>query len=143
MSQPTPPTERHRLVAQWRASSQSKSAFARSAGIPSSTFWAWTQRDHPAAGTADQRGSSPAPSGGLAQPADALAGGFIELTPSVAEDSPTSLTQPALTAFTAAPTARPVALGLRLDGCRSVELAFDALPAPAWFGAMLRELSAC
>ena len=45
MSAHTPISERRRLVAQWRHSSHalSMSAFARSVGVPQSTFARWTR----------------------------------------------------------------------------------------------------
>jgi transposase-like protein len=37
------PAERARLVAQWRASSQSQAAFARRYGLHPRTFWGWVR----------------------------------------------------------------------------------------------------
>ncbi|MCP4238961.1 MAG: hypothetical protein GY772_00170 [bacterium] len=65
MAKHTPPAEQQRLVARWRQSDQSQSAFARSMGVHPNTFATWIRR-HPAEPTA----LVPSP------------GAFIDVTPS-------------------------------------------------------------
>ncbi len=47
MPQHTPVAEQQRLVARWRRSQQSMSAFARSVGVAPSTFSRWIHRTTP------------------------------------------------------------------------------------------------
>lgn len=44
MTSPIPVSEQRRLVARWRRSDMSVTGFARSVGIPQSTFWNWTRK---------------------------------------------------------------------------------------------------
>ena len=44
MSKHTPVAQQRRLVAAWRRSAHSKSAFARSHGVATNTFWRCTQK---------------------------------------------------------------------------------------------------
>ena len=76
MPKPTPVSEQRRLVARWRQTDQSKSAFARSVGVHPNTFWSWTRRH-------------------LAEPPNEdTASSFIEVTPCAATVALTVLVGP-------------------------------------------------
>jgi len=106
MRRHTPIAEQRRLVAQWRGSGQSLTAFAEAAGIAQSTFSKW-RRKHGDTTTAIA----------TAPPA------FVELAAVV---SP-----------------RRAHIRLCVEGRLAADLAFDALPAPDWFAAVLREVTSC
>ncbi|MCP4244625.1 MAG: hypothetical protein GY772_29130 [bacterium] len=105
MAQRTPISEQRRLVARWRKSNLSVSRFARSVGVPDSTFWRWT-RTHTAG---------------------------VVVVP----------TTPAFIEVTAEPVVEPVAVQVQVQGMAGVLLTFDALPDATWFGAVVREVTAC
>jgi hypothetical protein len=109
MAHRTPISEQRRLVARWRRSQQSISAFALTAGIPESTFWRWTHKFP-------------------AEPPSTLAPPVVVPTPTFVEVSPA----PAM--FT---------VRVQLVERAAVDLTFDDAPAPAWFAAVLREVTAC
>lgn len=106
----TPLSEQKRLVARWRQSGLSRTAFSASVGIPNSTFTAWAKKH-----TEDTALVTTQPE-------------FIDVTPVV-------------TPMVTAPA--PITMKLALQGRNPLELTFDTLPEPQWFGAMLREASAC
>ncbi len=114
MAKHTPTAEQKRLVAQWWRTGQSKSVFAQSIGVHPSTFGSWTRRH--------------SSEGAFAPPRPPV---FLDVTP-----GPVS---------TVLPAPAPPTLSVRLGapGVPPCELEFDAMPSPAWFAAVLREVAAC
>jgi len=68
MAKHTPIAEQQRLVAEWRRTQHSVSAFARNVGIHPNTFWSWTKKYRP-----DELEAAPAFVDVTPQPASAAA----------------------------------------------------------------------
>jgi len=118
MSIRIPVSEQRRLVACWRQSELSKTAFARSHQIHPNTFWGWTRRH-----AAKDR----------AVPLDL--GTFIDVTASVEVSPPVVVTPSAC--------ARSLTVRLCAPGQAPCEVGFETLPPVSWFAAVLREVASC